>query len=138
LLKLPTLVLGTRNSALAPDSEEIWSSLTSLIKDAQLVLFDDDRMLGGLTGGPGEPPAALAIASFLDSLKPAAAASDVLSEREREVLRLLAAGRSNQHIADELVISINTVARHVSNILGKTGAANRTEAVAFARDHGLL
>jgi NarL family two-component system response regulator LiaR len=60
-----------------------------------------------------------------------------LSLRELEVLRLLAAGRSNQQIADELVISLNTVRRHVSNIFDKTGVANRTEAAGYARDHGL-
>jgi non-specific serine/threonine protein kinase len=60
-----------------------------------------------------------------------------LSEREVEVLRLLAAGRSNREIADALVISLNTVARHVSNIFDKVGAQNRTEAAAFAHRHGL-
>jgi len=53
------------------------------------------------------------------------------------VLRLVAAGRSNQQIADALVISLNTVARHVSNIFDKTGAANRTEAADYATRHGL-
>jgi DNA-binding NarL/FixJ family response regulator len=60
-----------------------------------------------------------------------------LSVRELEVLRLLAAGRSNQQIADELVISLNTVRRHVSNVFDKTGAANRAQAAVYARDHGI-
>jgi DNA-binding NarL/FixJ family response regulator len=60
-----------------------------------------------------------------------------LTARETEVLRLIAAGRSNPQIAEELVISLNTVQRHVSNILTKTGAANRTEAALYARDRGL-
>jgi DNA-binding NarL/FixJ family response regulator len=60
-----------------------------------------------------------------------------LSAREIEVLRFVSAGKSNQQIADELVISVNTVRRHVSNILDKTGAANRAQAVAYARDHGI-
>lgn len=60
-----------------------------------------------------------------------------LSAREREVLRLLAAGRSNRDIAAALVISLNTVLRHVTHILEKTGAANRTEAAAYAHRHGL-
>jgi DNA-binding CsgD family transcriptional regulator/pimeloyl-ACP methyl ester carboxylesterase len=60
-----------------------------------------------------------------------------LSHRELEVLRLLAAGKSNTQIADELVISLNTARKHVANILDKTGTANRTEAAAYARDHGL-
>jgi DNA-binding CsgD family transcriptional regulator len=60
-----------------------------------------------------------------------------LSAREVEVLRLVAAGKSNQQIADELVISLNTVARHVSNIFGKTGVRNRVEAASYAVQHRL-
>jgi DNA-binding CsgD family transcriptional regulator len=71
-------------------------------------------------------------------LPPAAPSSlDDLSQREVEVLRLLAAGRSNRDIADALYISLNTVATHVRNILTKTGTANRTEAAAYALRHGL-
>lgn len=60
-----------------------------------------------------------------------------LSEREVEVLRLAASGLTNQQIADELVISLNTVIRHVSNIFDKTGVANRAEAATFAARNGL-
>jgi DNA-binding NarL/FixJ family response regulator len=58
-----------------------------------------------------------------------------LSAREAQVLRLVAIGRSNREIAQALFVSPNTVANHVSSILGKTGAANRTEAAAFAIRH---
>jgi DNA-binding NarL/FixJ family response regulator len=61
-----------------------------------------------------------------------------LSVREVEVLRLLARGKSNAQIADELVISLNTVRRHVSNIYAKTGAANRAEAASYATRNGLI
>ncbi|HKJ93993.1 MAG TPA: response regulator transcription factor, partial [Gammaproteobacteria bacterium] len=61
-----------------------------------------------------------------------------LSGREVEVLRLLAAGRSNREIAVSLFVSPHTVANHVRSILGKTGTANRTEAAAFARKSNLL
>jgi DNA-binding NarL/FixJ family response regulator len=61
-----------------------------------------------------------------------------LSPREVEVFRLVAAGKSNQQIADTLVISPNTVVRHTSSIFRKTGAANRVEAASFAARHGLL
>ena len=61
-----------------------------------------------------------------------------LSPRELEVLRLLASGKSNQEIADELVVVPDTVKKHVGHILGKLGAANRTQAVARARALGLL
>jgi LuxR family maltose regulon positive regulatory protein len=61
-----------------------------------------------------------------------------LSNRELEVLRLIASGASNQAIAELLVISIGTVKSHINHILGKLAARNRTEAVARARELGLL
>lgn len=61
-----------------------------------------------------------------------------LSLREVQVLRLVAAGKTNQEIASLLFRSPNTVANHVRNILGKTQAANRAEASAFAARHRLL
>lgn len=61
-----------------------------------------------------------------------------LTQREVEVLRLLAAGKSNRDIAEALFVSPNTVANHVRSILAKTTTANRTEAAAYARRHGLL
>jgi DNA-binding CsgD family transcriptional regulator len=60
-----------------------------------------------------------------------------LTGREVEVLRLIAAGRSNRAIAQALFISPNTVLHHVSNIFAKTGVANRAEAAAYATRHGL-
>ncbi len=63
---------------------------------------------------------------------------DPLSERELEVLSELAQGASNQEIADRLVITVDTVKRHVSNILGKLEVSNHTQAVARARSLGLL
>jgi LuxR family transcriptional regulator, maltose regulon positive regulatory protein len=63
---------------------------------------------------------------------------DPLSERELEVLKLIAAGASNEEIAERLVIAIGTVKRHVSNILGKLTVSNRTQAVARAQAIGLL
>ena len=59
---------------------------------------------------------------------------DPLTGRELEVLGMLAAGLPNQAIADELVITLDTVKKHVGHMLGKLGAANRTEAVARARE----
>ncbi|MGY2127212.1 helix-turn-helix transcriptional regulator [Blastococcus sp. SYSU DS0617] len=62
----------------------------------------------------------------------------VLTPRETEVLRLLAAGRTNRQIGSELFISEKTASVHVSNILAKLGASGRTEAVAIAASRGLL
>jgi LuxR family maltose regulon positive regulatory protein len=61
-----------------------------------------------------------------------------LSDREREVLYLVAAGKQNREIADELYITRDTVKKHVTHIFEKLGAANRTQATARARDLGLL
>src|SRR6266516_357449 len=63
---------------------------------------------------------------------------DPLSEREREVLRLVAQGASNSEIAATLVVEVNTVKRHMGNIMSKLQARNRTQAVAQARVLGLL
>ena len=64
--------------------------------------------------------------------------AEQLTARELEVLVLLAAGTPNPRIAEELVVSLDTVKKHVSHVLGKLGAANRTEAVTRARQLGLM
>jgi DNA-binding NarL/FixJ family response regulator len=61
-----------------------------------------------------------------------------LTPRELQVLRLVAAGKSNKAIAAELVLSEHTVARHLQNIFAKLGVSSRTAAGAFAFEHDLL
>jgi LuxR family maltose regulon positive regulatory protein len=61
-----------------------------------------------------------------------------LSDRELEILRLIASGRSNKEIADLLVIGLSTVKSHINNLYGKLGTNRRTEAIAIARGLGLL
>jgi DNA-binding NarL/FixJ family response regulator len=73
---------------------------------------------------PGAPP-------------PKAAPSD-LTERELEVLRLIARGMNNAEIAAQMVISEKTVKTHVSNVLGKLGVADRTQAAIWALKHGIV
>jgi LuxR family maltose regulon positive regulatory protein len=63
---------------------------------------------------------------------------DPLSVRELEVLRLVAVGRSNREIARELIVTVGTVKKHVNNIFGKLEVQSRTQAVARARELGLL
>ena len=61
-----------------------------------------------------------------------------LTAREIEVLRLVAQGKNNSEIADELFISLNTVTRHMTNVFTKTDTANRVEAAVFATRHRIL
>ena len=63
---------------------------------------------------------------------------DGLTQREVQVLRAVASGKSNPQVAEELFISLNTVTRHLTNIFGKTGTSNRAEAAVYAAQHGLL
>jgi LuxR family maltose regulon positive regulatory protein len=61
-----------------------------------------------------------------------------LSERELEVLRLVATGKSNRQVADELILATGTVKKHLNNIYGKLQVNNRTQCVARARELRLL
>jgi LuxR family transcriptional regulator, maltose regulon positive regulatory protein len=84
------------------------------------------------------------LAAVLRASAPATRPSEVpalaepLTARELEVLQLLAVGAPNRRIADDLVVTLDTVKKHVTHVLGKLGAANRTEAVTRARQLGLI
>ena len=103
------------------------------------------RRAAALAAGLGADPLAQEIALLarrgriaLESSAGAGEGGFGLTGRELEVLRLVAAGRSNRDIANELFISPKTASVHVSNILGKLGAANRGEAAAQAHALRLL
>jgi pimeloyl-ACP methyl ester carboxylesterase/DNA-binding CsgD family transcriptional regulator len=140
-LQVPTLIMGTLEASRPMGSEAEAKRIAALIPDARLVLFDD--VYGGFkSSNEGTPPAIAAIQQVVLELPAAGPVAEAetaagLSTREVEVLRLLAQGKSNQQIADELVISVNTVIRHVANIFDKTGAANRAQATAYAKDNGI-
>ncbi|HLF80103.1 MAG TPA: alpha/beta fold hydrolase [Dehalococcoidia bacterium] len=138
-LKVPTLIISGKRDPLRPASVDLGKLLAPLIAGSRLVISDNPYAWQGETTAM-----ALLVESFLDEVGFPGTASmgqsappGGLSGREVEVLRLVAAGKSNPQIADELVISLNTVQRHVSNILAKTGLANRTEAASYATRHGL-
>src|SRR5215213_6495882 len=81
----------------------------------------------------------LADVLLASSLKAQASALvEPLSERELEVLRLIALGHSNQAIADALIIAVSTVKRHINNLYGKLAVQSRTQALVRARELHLL
>jgi LuxR family transcriptional regulator, maltose regulon positive regulatory protein len=84
----------------------------------------------------GEPPSAAGARQHAAAAVPGLA--EQLTARELEILALLAAGTPNPQIAEQLVISLDTVKKHVSHVLSKLGATNRTEAVTRARQFGLI
>ena len=90
------------------------------------------RVLGAFGEKPAAPGAGRGAATVVPGL------AEQLTARELEVLALLAAGAPNPRIAEQLVISLDTVKKHVSHLLSKLGAANRTEAVTRARQLGLI
>jgi DNA-binding CsgD family transcriptional regulator/pimeloyl-ACP methyl ester carboxylesterase len=141
-VRTPTLVMAT-HSYVVP-TEESAKEIASLIPGARLLLFDPPD--GGFYTRDGSVPAVVpAVRNFIeeqlqrtgDAASAVVSAVGDLSAREIEVLRLLAAGKSNAQIAEELVISQNTVIRHVSNIFAKIGVENRTEAANYAHRNNL-
>jgi DNA-binding NarL/FixJ family response regulator len=110
-----------------------------LLARACAALGDDEAAAAEESAGQ----AALALLRTSEAEQPQTAASPSgvrpmgLSAREVQVLRLISTGLTNRAIAERLVLSERTVDRHVSNILGKLGAATRTAATAFAFEHGL-
>jgi DNA-binding CsgD family transcriptional regulator len=144
----PTLVLHPRDMTQIPveDARALASGLPRgrlvLVEGSQPVLFGEH---------PGEVVTLLAD-FFCDGIEPAgeiraalsaSAAdgpglqSDGLSNREREVLRLVAAGESNAQIARRLGLSVHTVERHVANLYRKISARGRADATAYALRNGL-
>jgi DNA-binding CsgD family transcriptional regulator len=143
-ISVPTLVMHANHDPAIPFNEG--RQIAAIVPDAHFVELTSNNHLT-LADEPAWTELMGNIRNFMAYNRPLAkesiqgsaprTAPGGLTEREIEVLRLVAAGRSNREIADELVISINTVTNHVKSILGKTQSANRTEASLFAYRHKL-
>ena len=96
------------------------------------------KMLLSSYSKPFQPPQAPAHKASEPAPPESEIPIEALSEREMEVLRLVAQGYSNQQIADQLYISLNTTKTHIKNILSRLQVENRTQAVARARELGVL
>jgi NarL family two-component system response regulator YdfI len=107
-----------------------------LLKDvSRKILFDSIR---AAHSGELLLPPAVAQKLLTHLGEPATAQTEVLSDREQQVLTLMAKGDANKQIAGQLDITERTVKAHVASIFNKLGAASRTEAVAIALRNGLL
>jgi DNA-binding CsgD family transcriptional regulator len=117
-----------------------WQTLDVPYEGARtrMLMAEAYRALGDDEAARREQEAAQACFARLGVLQDRPAAPNGLSPREVEVVRLIAAGKSNRGIAEELFLSEKTVARHLSNIFGKVGATSRAGVAAFAYDSGLL
>lgn len=126
------------------DDESVFAALKAGARGYVLKDADEDEMIRAIQAvGQGEAIFSPAIATrLMDYFAAVPAASQTgafpeLTERELEVLKLIARGRSNAQIAEELTISLKTVRNHASNIFNKLQVADRAQAAIRAREAGL-
>jgi DNA-binding CsgD family transcriptional regulator/pimeloyl-ACP methyl ester carboxylesterase len=138
-IEVPTLVVSPRREYYQVTA----ASVAASVKDARIFTIEADNVISGRW----LPEATAAIEEFLEipprDLTPSETTHDVatparLTAREREVLALLVAGRSNREIAEDLALSERTVARHIANMYEKAGVHGRVEITAYALRHHLV
>jgi DNA-binding CsgD family transcriptional regulator len=150
-LHTPTLVLHARDYALYNTSTEEgirkaqWSRGRLVMIDGTDVWGDPDQgiraieaFLGELTEDVYLPSTNAAAHDLLPRVTTQASSSSVLSPREMEILRLVAAGKSSREIGETLVLSIRTVERHIANIYLKTETHGRAQVTAYAIAQGIV
>lgn len=125
------------------DDESVFAAMRAGARGYVLKGADQEEMLRAIRAvSRGEALFGPAIATqltryFSAARSPAATAFPELTDREREVLQLLAQGLTNQEIADRLVIAVKTVRNHLSNIFSKLQVADRVQAIIRAREAGI-
>jgi DNA-binding NarL/FixJ family response regulator len=124
-------------------TEAVSRYIASQVPGSRLAIYDD-RGGGLFSSEESMAPGILLVEEFIrglvsqegvktDGILP----SSPISAREAQVLRLIAGGRSNREIADDLVLSVRTVERHITNLYAKIGARGKADATAYALRHGL-
>lgn len=146
LVPCPTLVLASQGGPreTVPGDPARYERLAASIPGARLVPMPG-RLSAWYSLSEADPPMVKAIDDFVAILGLAPApqtaipllASGGLTTREAEVLSLIAAGLTNQQIADQLVISVRTVERHINHIYDKISVSNRAQATAYALNSGV-
>ncbi|CYV70191.1 response regulator transcription factor [Streptococcus suis] len=121
------------------DNEKIYPVLEAGARGYMLKTSSADEILAAIRKvALGEYAIETEVEKKVEHHKRHPALHDDLTAREREILTLLAKGYDNQRIADESFISLKTVKTHVSNILSKLAVSDRTQAVVYAFQHGLV
>jgi predicted ATPase/DNA-binding CsgD family transcriptional regulator len=119
------------------DFGRLWDQGRQMGADAAVALALSSGPQAARLNGPALPPLRVTPAAGLSAL-PSLAPQSTLTPREREITALIAHGHSNKAIADELVISPATAARHVANILAKLGFTSRAQIAAWAAGNGSI
>ena len=142
LIDTPCVIFHSRNDARVPFEQG--QQLASLVPHARFVPLESNNHIL-MAGEPAWGHFVSEVEQFLGDRQRKKQTEDStkhlagnLSKREREVLRLLATGKTDREIAEVLFISPRTVGNHVKNILSKTGCSNRTEAAVYATQRDLL
>ncbi|HUF52434.1 MAG TPA: alpha/beta fold hydrolase [Dehalococcoidia bacterium] len=139
-IQTPALVFHKRDDKIVPF--ELGRQLAGNLPNGRFVPLEGDSNVIGVGSAQVTRQTIDAVLDFLAETPMAPAANGGISpsgitSREKDVLRLIAAGKSNRQIAEELSISVNTADRHVSNILTKIAASNRAEAASYAVRAGI-
>lgn len=131
----PTLVLARRDAKFtaAPQAQ----ALAGVIPGARILVLDGDSPAPFLGDSRAVIDAIVAFVQQPSATKAAAPPAVTLTDRERQVLRLIAGGASAKEIAEALGVSVATAQRHTANIYAKIGARGRVDAAAWAIDAGL-
>ncbi len=157
-VEMPTLVLHRREISWFP--VDVARGLASQIPTAELTLLDGEstapylgdaeaaaKVIDGFLDAKGDSrlvfehsanPKVSSIEAEAELEQLRTAASHGLTEREVQVLRFVAGGRTSKEIAAELVLSVRTIERHIENIYGKIGGRNRADATAYALTRGIV